>query len=159
MFYSTYIFISWFLPLQITQGDRLSSQICHACISYLNSWQSFKNRCIASQNKQRVWLGLPKSTTITLAKPHPQNHHQQQNQQHNVSVPANNKNNQYQQNGSPKKSGYVRIFWWCWCFTDFSIIVLFRFLRYFCSQCQYKSKRNLWTRSTEMRTILIHRCS
>ncbi|KAL5276891.1 hypothetical protein ACFFRR_002229 [Megaselia abdita] len=96
--------------IKITQGDRLSSQICHACISYLNSWQSFKNRCITSQNKQRVWLGLPKSTTITLAKPHPQNHQQQQQhtqlQQHNVTVAAHNQNNQYQQNGSPKKSGY-----------------------------------------------------
>lgn len=30
--------------------------ICHACISYLNSWQSFKNRCDAAQRKQRIWL-------------------------------------------------------------------------------------------------------
>lgn len=43
-------------PLQITSGDGLSLRICHACISYLNSWQSFKNRCLASQSKQRAWL-------------------------------------------------------------------------------------------------------
>lgn len=30
--------------------------ICHACISYLNSWQSFKNRCDAAQRKQKIWL-------------------------------------------------------------------------------------------------------
>ncbi|XP_055910344.1 zinc finger protein hangover isoform X2 [Eupeodes corollae] len=40
--------------------DRLSLRICHACISYLNSWQSFKNRCVASQNKQRSWLDISK---------------------------------------------------------------------------------------------------
>lgn len=125
----------FFLSLQITQGDRLSSHICHACISYLNSWQSFKNRCITSQSKQRVWLGLPKSTTITLGKPHPQNHHQQQNQQqhhhhHNVTVAAHNQNNQYQQNGSPKKSGYVRILFffsrrWCLSGLTFCLFVIF----------------------------------
>jgi hypothetical protein len=39
--------------------------ICHACISYLNSWQSFKNRCDAAQRKQKIWLssGDGKSTT------------------------------------------------------------------------------------------------
>lgn len=46
------------LILQINDTDRLSSQICHACISYLNSWQSFKNRCLAAQKKQRTWLFL-----------------------------------------------------------------------------------------------------
>lgn len=34
----------------------MSSRICHVCISYLNSWQSFKNRCIAAQKKQSNYL-------------------------------------------------------------------------------------------------------
>lgn len=34
----------------------MSARICHACISYLNSWQSFKNRCYAAQKKQRSHL-------------------------------------------------------------------------------------------------------
>ncbi|KAJ6637460.1 Zinc finger protein, partial [Pseudolycoriella hygida] len=42
--------------IKIYQGDRLSSRVCHACISYLNSWQSFKNRCYAAQKKQRGML-------------------------------------------------------------------------------------------------------
>lgn len=41
---------------QIHELDRLSSRICHACISYLNSWQSFKTRCYAAQRKQKSWL-------------------------------------------------------------------------------------------------------
>uniref|UniRef100_A0A1A9Z658 Zinc finger protein hangover n=1 Tax=Glossina pallidipes TaxID=7398 RepID=A0A1A9Z658_GLOPL len=44
------------VSVKISPNDRLSLSICHACISYLNSWQSFKNRCLASQNKQRSWL-------------------------------------------------------------------------------------------------------
>ncbi|CRK91218.1 CLUMA_CG004900, isoform A [Clunio marinus] len=40
----------------ISETDRLSLNICHACISYLNSWQSFKNRCDAAQRKQKIWL-------------------------------------------------------------------------------------------------------
>lgn len=44
--------------LQIHQGDRLSARVCHACISYLNSWQSFKNRCYAAQKKQRGMLDM-----------------------------------------------------------------------------------------------------
>lgn len=52
-----FIYFCFFLfVLQISPNDRLSLSICHACISYLNSWQSFKNRCLASQNKQRSWL-------------------------------------------------------------------------------------------------------
>ena len=39
----------------MTESDRLSVNICHACISYLNSWQSFKNRCDAAQRKQKIW--------------------------------------------------------------------------------------------------------
>lgn len=42
--------------LQVSASDRLSLNICHACISYLNSWQSFKNRCDAAQRKQKIWL-------------------------------------------------------------------------------------------------------
>jgi hypothetical protein len=49
------------LLFQIHDKDRLSPKICHACISYLNSWQSFKNRCDAAQRKQRSWVGLPAS--------------------------------------------------------------------------------------------------
>ncbi|XP_017029977.1 zinc finger protein hangover isoform X1 [Drosophila kikkawai] len=44
------------VSIKITAQDRLSLHICHACISYLNSWQSFKNRCHSSQTKQRQWL-------------------------------------------------------------------------------------------------------
>lgn len=36
----------------------MSSRICHACISFLNSWQSFKNRCYAAQKKQQNFLDL-----------------------------------------------------------------------------------------------------
>lgn len=42
--------------LQVSASDLLSLNICHACISYLNSWQSFKNRCDAAQRKQKIWL-------------------------------------------------------------------------------------------------------
>lgn len=34
----------------------MSSRVCHGCISYLNSWQSFKNRCIAAQKRHRGLL-------------------------------------------------------------------------------------------------------
>ncbi|XP_043948741.1 zinc finger protein hangover isoform X2 [Drosophila biarmipes] len=50
--------------IKITPQDRLSLQICHACISYLNSWQSFKNRCFSSQTKQRQWLDVNKSKLL-----------------------------------------------------------------------------------------------
>lgn len=36
----------------------MSNRICHACISFLNSWQSFKNRCYAAQKKQQNFLDL-----------------------------------------------------------------------------------------------------
>lgn len=49
------------------KDDRLSPKICHACISYLNSWQSFKNRCDAAQKKQRVWAGLPPAESKPLS--------------------------------------------------------------------------------------------
>ncbi|XP_055600853.1 zinc finger protein hangover isoform X2 [Uranotaenia lowii] len=39
--------------LQVVPEDSLSANICHACISYLNSWQSFKNRCDAADRKLR----------------------------------------------------------------------------------------------------------
>ncbi|XP_053948668.1 zinc finger protein hangover [Anastrepha ludens] len=48
------------VSIKINPDDHLSLRICHACISYLNSWQSFKNRCIASQSKQRSWLDCNK---------------------------------------------------------------------------------------------------
>lgn len=44
------------VSLQIHQQDRLSARICHACISYLNSWQSFKNRCTAAEKRQKYLL-------------------------------------------------------------------------------------------------------
>nr|NP_727980.2 hangover, isoform A [Drosophila melanogaster]AAF48611.3 hangover, isoform A [Drosophila melanogaster] len=50
--------------IKVTPQDRLSQQICHACISYLNSWQSFKNRCFSSQAKQRQWLDTNKSKLL-----------------------------------------------------------------------------------------------
>lgn len=43
---------------QILPVDRMSNRICHACISFLNSWQSFKNRCYAAQKKQQNFLDL-----------------------------------------------------------------------------------------------------
>jgi hypothetical protein len=48
--------------LQVSSTDRLSVHICHACISYLNSWQSFKNRCDAAQRKQKIWLSTTQSS-------------------------------------------------------------------------------------------------
>lgn len=36
----------------------MSNRICHACISFLNSWQSFKNRCNAAQKKQQTFLDI-----------------------------------------------------------------------------------------------------
>lgn len=36
----------------------MSNRICHACISFLNSWQSFKNRCFAAQKRQQNFLDL-----------------------------------------------------------------------------------------------------
>uniref|UniRef100_A0A8D8IJU4 Zinc finger protein hangover n=1 Tax=Culex pipiens TaxID=7175 RepID=A0A8D8IJU4_CULPI len=39
--------------IKVSKDDHLSPMICHACISYLNSWQSFKNRCDAAEQKQR----------------------------------------------------------------------------------------------------------
>lgn len=47
--------INFCVSIKVQEGDRLSLRICHACISYLNSWQSFKNRCHAAQRKQRSW--------------------------------------------------------------------------------------------------------
>lgn len=38
--------------IKVSKDDRLSPLICHACISYLNSWQSFKNRCDTAERKQ-----------------------------------------------------------------------------------------------------------
>lgn len=46
------------IPLQIQPADRMSNRICHVCISFLNSWQSFKNRCYAAQKKQQHFLDL-----------------------------------------------------------------------------------------------------
>lgn len=46
----------FFAIFQVHQADRMSARICHACISYLNSWQSFKNRCYAAQKRQRSQL-------------------------------------------------------------------------------------------------------
>lgn len=43
-------------PFQVNASDRLSDRICHACISYLNSWTSFKGRCAAAQRQQKSWL-------------------------------------------------------------------------------------------------------
>jgi len=34
-------------------------------VSYLNSWQSFKNRCEAAQRKQKIWLSSTTTTTTT----------------------------------------------------------------------------------------------
>lgn len=41
---------------QVSPGDRLSARVCHACVSFLNSWQSFKNRCHATQKRHRGLL-------------------------------------------------------------------------------------------------------
>lgn len=68
--------------MQVTDTDKLSVNICHACISYLNSWQSFKNRCDAAQRKQKIWLSasndgksLSQSTGQSLLKTHLNGHH------------------------------------------------------------------------------------
>ncbi|SPP77645.1 blast:Zinc finger protein hangover [Drosophila guanche] len=79
--------------IKITPQDRLSLQICHACISYLNSWQSFKNRSVSAQTKQRQWLEANKSKLLSYLdlnsaenggghQQHQQNQSQQQHQQH-----------------------------------------------------------------------------
>lgn len=52
----------FFINLKVQENDRLSPKICHACISFLNSWQSFKNRCDAAQRKQKSWSGLTTAT-------------------------------------------------------------------------------------------------
>lgn len=49
---------SLFCVPQVQQLDRMSNRICHACISFLNSWQSFKNRCNAAQKKQQTYLDI-----------------------------------------------------------------------------------------------------
>lgn len=41
--------------IKVAQEDDLSPKVCHACISYLNSWQSFKNRCDAAEKRQKSW--------------------------------------------------------------------------------------------------------
>lgn len=48
--------------VKVNQSDRLSLRICHSCISFLNAWQSFKNRCLAAQMKQLNWLEMAKSS-------------------------------------------------------------------------------------------------
>ncbi|XP_052850413.1 zinc finger protein hangover isoform X2 [Drosophila gunungcola] len=84
------------VSIKITPQDRLSLQICHACISYLNSWQSFKNRCYSSQTKQRQWLEANKSKLFNYLDlnsaengggsfDHQQQQHQQQQQQQSES--------------------------------------------------------------------------
>lgn len=58
-FFDNYKNVFFFsLYFQILATDRLSNRICHACISFLNSWQSFKNRCFAAQKKQQNFLEL-----------------------------------------------------------------------------------------------------
>ncbi|KAG5683827.1 hypothetical protein PVAND_013090 [Polypedilum vanderplanki] len=51
------------VQIQVSSNDRLSVNICHGCVSYLNSWQSFKNRCDAAQRKQRIWLSTSTTTS------------------------------------------------------------------------------------------------
>jgi hypothetical protein len=53
---------------QVNESDRLSVKICHACISFLNSWQSFKNRCDAAQRKQKIWLSSVEGKTTTTGQ-------------------------------------------------------------------------------------------
>lgn len=64
------VFVGIFIPisffffpfnfLQVQKTDQMSNRICHACISFLNSWQSFKNRCNAAQKKQQNLLDMVK---------------------------------------------------------------------------------------------------
>lgn len=83
----TYLLCSF---LQISSSDNLSLRICHACISYLNSWQSFKNRCLSAQTKQRSWLeGSPQkvkisseNSTTASTDNHCDDQQQKQQQQH-----------------------------------------------------------------------------
>ncbi|XP_055304076.1 zinc finger protein hangover [Sitodiplosis mosellana] len=46
------------VSIKILPADRMSNRVCHACISFLNSWQSFKNRCYAAQKKQQNFIDL-----------------------------------------------------------------------------------------------------
>uniref|UniRef100_A0A336KEG1 CSON007249 protein n=1 Tax=Culicoides sonorensis TaxID=179676 RepID=A0A336KEG1_CULSO len=88
----------------VQKDDRLSPKICHACISYLNSWQSFKNRCDAAQKKQLMWIGLMpqpnKNESMSGTKPQAnilqqrllQQHQQQQKQNQLASLLSQNRN-------------------------------------------------------------------
>ncbi|XP_073828906.1 hangover [Musca autumnalis] len=82
------------VSIKISSTDNLSLRICHACISYLNSWQSFKNRCLSAQNKQRSWLDGSTSpqktksnveqchtTSSSAADNHSEDHQQQKDEQ------------------------------------------------------------------------------
>lgn len=88
-----------FASEQIHQGDRLSARVCHACISYLNSWQSFKNRCYAAQKKQRGMLDLflAKERARIKNASQQQQQPQQQNPQQTPSVVAANAQRQMEQ--------------------------------------------------------------
>lgn len=48
--------------IKVLQEDELSPKICHACISYLNSWQSFKNRCDAAEKRQKSWIEIDRAS-------------------------------------------------------------------------------------------------
>ncbi|XP_058974904.1 zinc finger protein hangover-like [Musca domestica] len=63
------------VSIKISSTDNLSLRICHACISYLNSWQSFKNRCLSAQNKQRSWLDGSSSPQKTKSNAEQQSQH------------------------------------------------------------------------------------
>lgn len=52
--------------IKVVQGDDLSSKVCHACISYLNSWQSFKNRCDAAEKRQKSWIEIDRVTCTSV---------------------------------------------------------------------------------------------
>ncbi|XP_075158522.1 hangover [Haematobia irritans] len=71
------------VSIKISSNDSLSLRICHACISYLNSWQSFKNRCLSAQTKQSSWLdGSPQKAKSNAENPNADNNSEDHLQQH-----------------------------------------------------------------------------
>lgn len=74
----------------------MSARICHACISYLNSWQSFKNRCYAAQKKQRSQLEGINNNNGGVAVHSPISFGQQQQQPIQKTSPSSQIMNQQQ---------------------------------------------------------------
>lgn len=73
----------------------MSSRICHVCISFLNSWQSFKNRCHNAQKKQQQFIDVMMAKERAkqksdLAQQHQSIDREQQQQQQQPQEKASN---------------------------------------------------------------------